>query len=178
MWREQLRTGEDDGERGLSRFLSSWRQGVFSSSPLLKNKAAKPFSRSCRSGAEAQAAASKLGQPANCVPNARRALWSAQLHPHPPPGGAAATPCCLFRPLGRHKANPALLSIFFFFFFLPLPGCLPTHCYIQIKRRSPFFSASPASGRSSALSPRPLLTMPGTPSSAVPVRSPLWCASP
>ncbi|XP_043756676.1 uncharacterized protein LOC122693151 [Cervus elaphus] len=158
--------------RGLSNsFPKSWRQGVSSSSPSPQEQGCKALQQGCRSGAEAQAAASKLGQPANCIPNARWALWSAQLRPFSS-RRSCRRPCCRFQPLGGHRQNPALLSIFFF--FLPLPGRLPTHyLYIQIKRRSPFLLGLAGVGQEQRAVPAsPPLTTPGDSFSGGPSQKP------
>ena len=174
MERTTAQWGGGDGEPGIIEFLSQKLETrSFLESPSPPEQGCTALQLGCRSGAEARAAASKLGQPANCIPNARRALRSAQLRPFSS-GRSCRRPCCRFQPLGGHRQNPALLSIFFFF-FLPPPGRLPTHyLYIQVKRRSPFLLGLPALGRSSAPSPRPLPSpRRGTPSPAVPVGSPL-----
>lgn len=164
----------DDGEPRIIEFLfQKLETRSFLEFPSPQEQGCKALQQGCRSGAEAQAAASTLGQPANCIPNARGALWSAQLRPFSS-RRSCRRPCCRFQPLGGHRQNPALLSIFFFFFFyLCRDACRPIICTSKSSAGPPFFSASPASGRSSALSPRPLPSpCQGTPP-AVPVRSPL-----
>ena len=154
--------GGDDGEPRIIEFLfQKLETRSFLEFPSPQEQGCKALQQDCRSGAEAQAAASKLRQPANCIPNARGALWSAQLRPFSS-RRSCRRPCCRFQPLGGHRQNPALLSIFFFF-FLPLPGRLPTHyLYIQIKRRSPFLLGLAGVGQEQRAVPAsPPLTMPG-----------------
>lgn len=107
----------DDGEPRIIEFLfQKLETRSFLEFPSPQEQGCKALQQGCRSGAEAQAAASTLGQPANCIPNARGALWSAQLRPFSS-RRSCRRPCCRFQPLGGHRQNPALLSIFFFFFF-------------------------------------------------------------
>ena len=171
-FRSGVQRGDDGEPRAIEFLFQKLETRSFLEFPSPQEQGCKALQQGCRSGAEAQAAASKLGQPANCIPNARRALWSAQLRPFSS-RRSCRRPCCLFQPLGGHRQNPALLSIFFFF-YLCRDACRPIICTSKSSAGPPFFSASPASGRSSALSPRPLPSpCQGTPSSAVPVRSPL-----
>lgn len=159
-FRSGVQRGDDGEPRAIEFLFQKLETRSFLEFPSPQEQGCKALQQGCRSGAEAQAAASKLGQPANCIPNARRALWSAQLRPFSS-RRSCRRPCCLFQPLGGHRQNPALLSIFFF--FLPLPGCLPTHyLYIQIKRRSPFLLGLAGVGQEQRAVPAsPPLTMPG-----------------
>lgn len=66
-------------------------------------------------------------------------------------------PCCLFQPLGGHRQNPALLSIFFFFFFFYLSAGMPADpLFVHPNQAQVPFSSRPRRRRAgAALSPRP-----------------------
>ena len=141
MERTTAQWGGGDGEPGIIEFLSQKLETrSFLESPSPPEQGCTALQLGCRSGAEARAAASKLGQPANCIPNARRALRSAQLRPFSS-GRSCRRPCCRFQPLGGHRQNPALLSIFFFFFYLRRDACRPIICTSKSSAGPPFFSA-------------------------------------
>ncbi|KAM9746876.1 uncharacterized protein ACBT57_010623 [Dama dama] len=70
------------------------------------------------------------------------------------------------------KSSAPQHFFFFFFFYLCRDACRPIICTSKSSAGPPFFSASPASGRSSALSASPPLTTPGDSFSGGPSQKP------
>ena len=80
------------GNRGLSNsFSKSWRQGVSSSSPLLKNKAAKPFSRAAEVARRPRRRRLSSGSQQTAFQTLAGRSGALSSVPSPP-GGAAAAP--------------------------------------------------------------------------------------
>lgn len=109
--RTTVHCGGDDGSEG---YQNSSKAGdkEFSSS-LSQEQGCKALQQGCRSGAEAQAAASKF-RGSQQLYLKRSPGRSGALSSVPSPSRRSRRPCCLFQPLGGHRAKSSASAFFFF----------------------------------------------------------------